>query len=160
MRRILLSIMVAALMIPPCTAKSKIVHYSELANTFQGCWNTEDFSHGRCIPYTALPHGFMSWTPCGFNYVKGEVSGIGSMGLKVMPFTSLEQAKVAAPVGLDREKSWGHPDMLNIVRTDGVSIKVVPAEHGGVMLLDWPHRSEAYLTLESGHGCSFMADTV
>ena len=36
-----------------------------LANSFQGTWNTDEFSHGRCNPSIGSPQANFIWSPSG-----------------------------------------------------------------------------------------------
>ena len=87
-----------------------------LANSFQGTWNTDEFSHGRCNPSIGSPQANFFWSPSGLNYVDAVWSGYSGGGLTLIPLSSPE----AAPrQSFDRNKAVGKPYYMSITKKDG-----------------------------------------
>lgn len=107
-------------------------------NTFQGSHNTPEFSHGRLSPVTVLPHRMAAWSPSGFNFVEGRVSGLSCMGLSFIPEGGGSFVASA---------SEGKPEYLKIKLGDGMTMDATPAGNGGIISFTPAKKKEVGLAL-------------
>lgn len=72
MKRVMLILVVCMLgALSSAEAKNDLLKY---VNTLQGSNNTFEFSHGRCNPIVATPHGVNIWIPKQGRFVSGNIS--------------------------------------------------------------------------------------
>ncbi len=124
--------------------------FVKLVNTLQGTHNTPEFSHGRCTPVTALPHGMNQWSPGGFNYVQRKVSGITGSGFSLIPMTSKESVvdrKFSASFA--PEDINGKPHLFKVTDSNGITSEVTPTERGAILKFSYPKSAEGYLVFSA-----------
>ena len=114
---------------------------TKYVNTFQGTLNTEEFSHGRLSPVTVLPHRTAAWTPSGFSYAEGRVTGLSCLGLSFLP---------EGDGGFDAKASEGHPEYLKIRMSSGVLMEATPVSTGGIAVFSFAKKAPATLRLQVG----------
>lgn len=137
-KRIALSVLTAYCLIPAQGMEKGLTRY---VNTFQGSLNTKDFSHGRLSPLAVLPHRMAAWTPTGFSYAEGSVTGISCFGLAFAP---------EGDGRLDISASEGRPDYLGIKMLSGTLMEATPVPEGGIAEFTFPKKTPATIRIQTG----------
>lgn len=133
-----------------CPAFGREKDLTSYVNTFQGSFNTSDFSHGRLSPLAVLPHRQAAWAPSGFSYSEGKVTGITCLGLSILPEGNGK---------LDASLSEGRPEYLRIKMSDGTAIEATPAANGGMAVITFGKKNPPNVSFQAGRAGSVSFDT-
>ena len=140
--------LIAAMMLSAALCSARVAEKGPATLAFQGTWNTDEFSHGRCNPSVGLPQANFFWNPSGLNYVEALWSGYTGGGLTLIPLSAPD----ASPrQSFDRNKSVGMPHYMRIIREDGTVGELTALDCTAALRFSFPGKSR-YILLQGAGG--------